>query len=820
MDYSGKIIRKTPVVPSQTSASGVWSLDEALQAQRTDTWPVANVPDPISRSLRFRSSASAFLNRTFALGNRKTWTFSAWVKRGILGAQQNILHAYDGSSANRGAIRFNSDDTLAFDTGGAVGSFGATITTAVFRDPSAWYHIVCTLDTTQATGANRQRVWVNGVQQTLTVTATAAQNYDGQINLNISHQISSTNGSTPFLDGYMTEVQFIDGQALTPSSFGGTNAVTGVWEPRQYTGTYGTNGFYLPFSNITNTTTLGNDFSGNGNNWTTNNISLTAGSTYDSMLDVPTQWIGYNTGNVASVTRGNYCVLNPIDTTSGTSITNGNLNVTTATTNFGLTKGTFWVSSGKWYWEITVNGTTSATLNAVIGITNGTETYVGQVGGYSYASSGDKVNNASFSAYGASYTTNDIIGIAYDADGGTITFFKNGVSQGQAFSGISGLFTPAVSDLNVDRGTLYTANFGQRPFAYTPPAGFLSLCTTNLPNPTILQGNRFFDATLYTGNGATPNTISGLNFAPDMVWAKGRSTNDAHVVTDTVRGAGVAVYPNATSAEGGSGLYQFNSNGFLLNADGRLNTNGATYVAWSWNAGGTTVTNTAGSITSQVRANPTAGFSVVTYTGTGSPATVGHGLGVAPRMIIVKRLNSAVNWAVYNANIGNTNFLQLNTTVNSTAQGGNNFWNSTTPTSTVFSVGTVTDTNASGGTYVAYCFAAVPGYSAFGSYTGNGSTDGTFVFTGFRPRFVMYKRTDSTGGWIMYDTARDPSNVVDLIIEAQSSSAESSGSPFADIDFVSNGFKTRGTSSAINSSGGTYIFMAFAENPFKNALAR
>jgi len=341
----------------------------------------------------------------------------------------------------------------------------------------------------------------------------------------------------------------------------------------------------------------------------------------------------------------------------------------------------------------------------------------------------------------------------------------------------------------------------------------------------IPDGRTVMAATTYTGTGAAAsisNAVNGVSFQPDWVWIKSRNNVTNHSLTDSVRGVTKIVFSNSSNAEStfAGGLSSFDSGGFSLATGGDVgfSASGYTYVGWQWKAGGTAVSNTSGSITSSVSPNTTAGFSVVTYTGTGSAATVGHGLGVAPSMIIVKRLNSAVNWSVYNANIGNTNYLQLNSTVNSTAQGANNWWNSTNPTSTVFSIGTIADTNASGGTYVAYCFAAVAGYSAFGSYTGNGSTDGPFIYTGFRPRWIMWKRTDTTSSWSMHDTSRDPSNISTNNLFADTTGAEDTGDNI--IDLLSNGFKLRNTFARANASGGTYIYMTFAENPFKYANAR
>jgi hypothetical protein len=333
------------------------------------------------------------------------------------------------------------------------------------------------------------------------------------------------------------------------------------------------------------------------------------------------------------------------------------------------------------------------------------------------------------------------------------------------------------------------------------------------------------DVALYTGNGST-QTISGLEFSPDLIWVKSRSAAYSTTVYDTVRGAYKSLATAVTNAEGTntSGLSAFNSDGFNLDGEnnvlGSTNVNAVTYVAWTWDAGSSTVTLNpgdpgAGSITSSVRANPSAGFSIVTYTGTGSNATVGHGLGVAPKLIICKTRTSAVNWIVYHGSLGTYDFLRLNTT--DTKDNNSTVWN-TAPTSTVFGIGSANGVNQSSDNYVAYCFAPVSGYSAMGSYVGNGSSDGPFVYTGFRPRWVMIKRTDASGyGWYMVDAARKTYNVMGPILEAQSSTSEYSASF---IDFTSNGFKLRLAGNDINPSGGTILYVAFAESPFQYARAR
>jgi hypothetical protein len=332
----------------------------------------------------------------------------------------------------------------------------------------------------------------------------------------------------------------------------------------------------------------------------------------------------------------------------------------------------------------------------------------------------------------------------------------------------------------------------------------------------VPNGRTAFNPVLYTGTSAT-QSITGVGFQPDFVWLKARSGAFQHGQFDAVRGATKGLVSNTTDAETTfSAVTSFNSNGFTNGTD--YNNSGTTYVSWNWKANGAGSSNTAGSITSTVSANTTAGFSVVTYTGTGANATIGHGLGAVPKMIIVKDRTSALNWRVYHVSTGNDGGMFLNTTGAYASNSG--MWNSTTPTSTVFTVGTDQGTNFSTDSFVAYCFAEVAGYSAFGSYTGNGSTDGPFIYTGFKPAFVVVKRTNTTGDWPMVDSTRDPYNVAQYGLYANSSISEASfGSPTPMYDFNSNGFKIRNTFANTNASGGTYIYMAFASNPFKYANA-
>ena len=827
--YSGKIIRRTPVTPTQQTASGVWSHSDVTAAVKADSWPVAGVPCPISRSLRFRRSASAFLNRTFGTPTSSTkWTWSGWVKRGTLGTEAQQL--FSAGSAI-GFFRFSATDTL------VSGWTGATNleTVAVFRDPSAWYHVVLSVDTTQTTAANRVRYYVNGAQ--ITVFATTdypAQNSATVINSAVAHNIGAYQSAGQYFDGYLAEVNFIDGQALTPTAFATTDSQTGAWIPMQYTGTYGANGFRLNFRDNSSLTAIAADVSGNGNNWTTNNISLTNGATYDSVLDVPTQWIGYNTGDVAGATRGNYAVLNAAQDSG--SLTLANLRFSGVSGGYSGRKSTIALpTTGKWYWETAVTTQNTGAGNwFIVGMCTGSLSLTSFTGGVANAISyGDR--NDSRGIYNETTTvttssaidfiTNDILQCAYDAGTGKFWFGKNNawwdssaVATGDPANGTNQTLTVTTKEwfpyvqIN-EANNIADINFGQRPFAYTPPAGFRSLCSTNLPVPSIVKGNQHFDVTLFAGS-LSGGTVTNNGMQPSFVWLKARDISQNHFLLDAVRGGDRLLYSNLTDAEGTNAqlITSFNNNGFTY---GNALTSNNSYVAWQWRAGGAAVTNTAGSIISQVSANTSAGFSIVTYTGIGANATVGHGLGVVPKMIIVKDRDTAGNnWKVWHPALSGTEYLLLNlTNAKSTAAAT---WNSTTPTSTVFSLGTDTEVNGVG-LNVAYCFAEVAGYSKFGSYTGNGSTDGPFVYLGFRPRFVMVKSSSSSEPWNLVDTSRDSYNVMANYLQPNSSNAEGT---IAFLDSLSNGFKLRSSASGFNASGGTYIYAAFAETPFKYSNAR
>jgi len=845
--------------PTQTSAPGVWDLDDQANNIAKNLWPLP--PQAVQRSLRFNSADSAYFNRTPAsAGNQRTWTWSGWVKRSKLSSGNAMFSTVNGSAFNYFSFGTGGGgDQIQFAYyNGSTDVFNVNTGSISFRDTNSWYHIVLAVDTTLGVSANTVKIYVNGIQQTLGGIF-PSQNYDTPINSAISHIIGGgTGGYTNYLfNGYIAEVNFINSQQLDATSFGETDPQTGVWIPKRYTGNYGTNGFRLSFANNSSTTALGYDSSGQGNNWTANNFSVTPGTGNDSLLDVPSLY-GTDTGLGGEV-LGNYCTWNPLDKDTNVTLANGNLDLTAY--NQGV-YATWSLTSGKWYYELTLidpyNGGGSINFWGYHGLIGVQRSAAGlNVSSFSgiYCNTDTADNNApgiyQLGTRILAYTTfanSDIIGLAADIDNKTLTIYRNGtvIRSNITLANISTFYIwSGMNGTSGDPGTT-SVNFGQRPFAYPAPAGYKALCTTNLPAPAIgqtssNQADNHFNVVTYSGNGSTQNLTT--DFAPDLVWIKNRTTNYSHMLYDTLRGPSTGsvskvISSNATDIEGTVNdnstygyLSSFNANGFTVTAGsftgsgGYTNTSGQNYVAWCWNAGGTSVTNGAGTngatIASTYRANRAAGFSIVTYTGNGvDGATVAHGLGIAPAFIIVKSRNNTYNWGVWHKNLAkydanHTYALGLNLTriADATAQyavfypGLNN--------TNVFGLGNESTSNQLNSTYIAYCFAEVSGYSAFGIFSHAALADGTFVNTGFRPRFLLLKGTDNASNWIIHDAVCDPVNFVGRGINANLSGAESTSNSLYSLDFVSNGFKMRNT--GLN---GNFIYMAIAETPSRLALAR
>ena len=810
-----------------------------------------------TQSLRFDDGSSPYLNRTFSSSNRKTWTWSGWVKRSSLSSATLVLmYTGSGGGVARGGIVFNSSEQLEMQMNPTGNAWKYIKTNALHRDTSAWYHIVAVLDTTQATESNRQKFYVNGTEQTLSSASYPTLNQDYPFNLGTPHHIGSDVGGGSNFDGYLAEANFVDGTALDPTYFGETK--NGVWIAKApNVSEYGTNGFRLKFDQVgvgtASTSTIGADTSGKTNHFTSSGIVASD----CAMPDSP---------------ENNFATLNPLYfLTASTHLSEGNLQLTHEATAHRANAGTMFSETGKWYFEVR-NKTSAAgsTIAIGVGLQDISKNLVYASGADNYVFYSNN-NNARFQANTSATTLStdgtytpgagDIIQVAYDVDSGKIFIGLNNTyiaaDAGADGNPATGANPTATLSTSIDYipfvGTYNneaTANFGQDDtfagaissagntdgngigvFKYAPPSGFLALSTANLPEPTIgsnstTQSDDHFNTVLYTGDGAT-RSITGVGFQPDWLWIKGRDYTFSHLLFDSNRGSGKYVRSDSNGAEADYGQTSFDTDGYsMAGTMNAINENNRPYVAWNWKAnGGTTTTNDAsssgiGTVDSTFQSNQASGFSIVSYTGTGEALTVKHGLNVAPDLVIVKNRDITQNWifghsALWDLNVNNLLLLNgTNTTITNSA-----IWNNARPTSSVFSVGADTATSGNGNSIIAYCFAEVESYSKFGSYTGNGNANGPFVHLGFRPAWVMVKNTARGADWRINDATRQSANGGSgNLLLANSTSAEITNE--YDMDFLSNGFKLRSSDVYENGSGEVLIYMAFAEAPFKYANAR
>jgi len=867
--------------------------------------------------------ASTYLTRNHTC-SASTFTYSTWIKVCDLSTNYQYFFSYEASGGSNayGLALDGATNTMYY-----YGS-GANYTTQKVRDPSAWYHVV--LKVTSGTGI----IYINGEEAK---TGISVPSFSSGESMNIGAYVYGSTVNYHF-DGYMADIHFTDGTAYAASTFGETDT-TGVWVPKiQPSVTYGTNGFFLKFAN---SGAMGTDSSGNSNTF-----SVSAG-TLRQVPDTPS--------NV-------FATWNSLDH-SGFTFSEGNLKAVTPT-GAGCARSTIAISAGKWYWENLFVATSTGSDDAFVGVLS-TDSRVDLYGsqqseGYLYyAYNGKKYNGDSGASYGATWTTGDIIGVAFDADNGTLAFYKNGSSQGTAYTGLtSKTYAPVLSDGSSSTQITFVGNFGQDGtfagnktaqnnadgngegnFYYAPPSGFLALCTDNLSSELTIPVNKGadnFNPVLWSGDGSSTRSLTGVGFQPDFTWHKIRNSASSHMLYDSTRGVGKRLHSDqnvAEATETASGtITSFDSDGFSVDTGSSnnfyTNESGKTYVGWNWKAGGAAPSNTyvvkvvsdsgnkyrfddygtsaitlelqeggtftfdqsdnsnsghplrfsttangthgggteyttgvttngtpgqagaytritvasgaptlyyyctqhsgmggqantgslfgftnvKGTLQGVVSPNTTAGFSIVTFTGNGaSSQTIGHGLNQAPVLSIRKKLNTTGDWFVHtNVFDGGMDYLKLNTTDAKSSSSLANF------TATTSGADETTDQ------FVAYFFHSVEGYSKIATYTGNGNADGTFVYTGFRPAWLMVKRSDSSNDWVIFDNKRTPSNVIRKYLYSNSTTQEDGASAgFSDmVDFVSNGFKLRNTFNNSNGSGISVIYMAFAENPFVTSTGK
>ena len=791
----------------------------------------------IDQSIRLDETRNSFLHRTPSSGsNRKTYTISTWLKRSTVQNGSIVVSGADNNYVFR--FRFQGGALDAYDYHGGNNSFNWRLTTkAQLRDTAAWYHVLLAFDSTQATNTNRAKMYINGSQVTsFTTESYPSENLSSYINDSEKIWIGETVSEDSAMDGYLADTYFIDGQALSPSDFGKTGDY-GEWKPIEYSGSYGTNGYFLNYSNAS---AFGTDSSGNSNNFTPANLSA-----HDKMLDTPTN---------------NFAVMNNMRPSCSSAFREGNLYLRDSGSVMGVS--TILPETGKWYWEVDPQDRYAGSPQ--YGIATETINNETEVGGsldgvkiVAYSGGNDISLHGTGTLHGSTgpWPSDHIWGFALDNDNGKLWISRDGdwthvLSGGNPstatnptasglptgypiFGNIGSASTTFNAYIRVNFGADgtffgnqtsggYSDDNGYGDFKYEVPTGFLSLCAKNLPEPDVVPSEHF-NTVLYTGNEAT-QSITNVSFQPNLVWFKQRDGTRNHTLIDSVRGGTKQLFPNSTGTEEtySTAITSFDTDGFTIGSQYNINEDNKSMVAWNWKANGSGSSNTDGSITSTVSANVDSGFSIVSFSGNQTAgATVGHGLSKAPEMIITKSRAGTTGWLVGHNSLPDWSYgLAFNTTAATWSE--NPLWNSTAPDATKFTLGSDTFGNSSN-TRIAYCFHSVDGYSAVGSYIGNDNADGTFVYTGFRVAFLLLKNTAVSGeGFVIINNKSDPNNPTGTYLEVYGSSAEqgTAGTTFSrSIDFLSNGFKLRGNSTEVN-DGETMVYYAIAETPFKYSNAR
>lgn len=769
----------------------------------------------LAQSLIFNDDDNANLSWTHAAGaNQKTFTVKASLKKHTSGTRIAVI-GLKPNGTTLAIVGMDDNDKVYIYTSAGGTDYGYT-TDAVLRDSSGWYEIVWKVDTTQATEADRMTIFVNGVEMDLTATWGAFPlNHDLVIGTSgATHNVGFFSHTSEYFDGVLADLHYIDGTAYDATEWGEFDD-NGLWRWKLASGlTYGTTGFHYDFANSSG---LGDDVSGNGNDATANNLAST-----DQVSDSPT----VNYATMASKYRSADYSASSVSTT----LSEGGLYVERASVaNSNTAKfasQSIKANTGSWYWEVTKPQGGTAAGNGGVGVfsassglseSSNAHHYIYEVDGRTYISG---VGRASF---GAAIADNDVVGFRLDSDTGELAVYRNNSLEGTITLGGDEWWPCCTIYANTGTRPEWYFDFGQKGFAYSLPSSHKELNGTNFAaDYTIAKPSDYFDALLYVGDGSADNDVTGLDFQPDFVWAKNRGAADAHWLANSVRGGSKAVSSNLNFAELAQNLIvSFDANGFSVgNQTNGVNTNTNNYASWSWRAGTSVSGTTTGSGTGKAYSgsvNTDAGFSIINYLGNGTSGhTIPHHLGNVPVFYHVKNLDTTSrNWRGYHRDLASdpeTDTIVLNAT--SLPADSAAYWNDTAPTSSVITLGNENTVNTNNDNYILYAWAEVPGFSAFGAYTGNGSaTAGPVVNCGFLPRFVLVRRiSGGTGNWNIYDRAVNPYNSADSRLQPNSSNAESTSSVQA-IDFTATGFQLLSNNTDQNHSGSQYIFAAFAEDP-------
>jgi hypothetical protein len=738
-----------------------------------------------------------------AADSTRIGTLSLWFKKtrvnkstaatlfyaGDSGGTGNLLHVHFKASEDFLSVHFDGTPT------------NQLYTTNTLEDCAGWYHLVVGIDTTQATAANRAKIYLNGSQvSSFTTESYMAQNTDMEWTTSDLFNVGGSS-SLGYFDGYIADVHWIDGTQYAATHFGEWNQ--GAWIPKTFSGSYGTKGFNLDFAD---NTSFGNDVSGNNNDLTDTNLG-----TDHQVSDTP---------------ESNYCTIDYNAMHASATLTEGGLKLTYSSTSMYCGLGTFPMKSGKWYWEV---DTLTDCTQVSVGITDGPENsgdhktasswsgYYNNSWGILVPGSGteyDLYDEGTKTDTAITFSAGDVIMVAFDADSSKLWI---GVNDSWYNSGDPDAGTNATYDStdNIDP-TLYDyvpivgsktngicyCNFGQRGFTYTPPSSFKKLCVSNLPDPDIIDSEAGFEVVTYVGDDGS-QSITSLDFSPDLVWIKNADTSVDHKMVDTTRGATYRLSSNQnyTSASAATGLTAFLSNGFTVGTTPGYNDGSDTHAAFCWKEGATY------------------GFEMVTYAGTGAAQNISHNLDAAPELILVKCTDGAYDWAVYHHHALNktdpeTDRAALN--LNYAWTDNINYWNDTAPTSSQFTVRSDNTVNASGKNYIAYLWHGVEGFSKVFSYIGNANASGPYVYTGFLPRWVLWKNFAGSNAWLLWDTAREPENPLSEYLLADYPNAAANVTAFS---VFSNGFRIDANNTGFNANNGRLGGIAFAEQPFKYANA-